>query len=620
MIGGLEGPMWLAMLLGGNTAAAQTWSTEATGVLVPEAGTITENGVGSPTVVWDPVIARYVMFFETQTAPSDADCINGQWSIGAASSDDGLTWDVWPDPVVSPTDGTPWRCVAAHPSVTLDGTEYHLYFKSEQGTNACATSTPTWGCKNYTGVSHALMTVALDDFTNEIAAVQAQIDPIEAARTAEVDTFTADLTDFRAMLEAEQSTFACASGVPICVPCGGKSFDTNGADASYPSSHNFCQDFRFPIPSTISATVGTPSSVYFTMRVATTSGTQFLCHYRKRNGVWSLDYGPDATVDNRCNVVSITGGTEVTVGAGLSDGTPAIQFSRSAGGGQGLITLTASNLATQTYTGGAFDTIDGILPLAAAHDYDGVQALIPDLETDLYSLGVWLVNNPPVPTDLFNAGLAIYESLPQLDQDLTLYANELAPLYAELDGYLAYTQDVFATLDGGTALLLKRSLGYPSVMKLGAEWLMTIQDGTNIQRATASAAAGPFTMDATPILTAGQVSWAMSEVFEPNLVCEGGAMPYQMYFGGRTLTGGVVTDGGISDAVSSDGITWLANLSAQLIAWTSPDEYRHFDVIRSSDGDYRMWYTEKVGGLNQVGVNTTNPGFVDANAQQRVCP
>ncbi|MCB9687987.1 MAG: hypothetical protein H6735_23305 [Alphaproteobacteria bacterium] len=611
--------MWLVMLLGAGTAAAQTWSTEATGVLVPQVGTITENGVGSPTVMWDPTIQRYVMFFETMTAPPAGDCINGEWSIGVAASDDGITWDVWPTPVIEPTPGTPWRCVAAHPSVTMDGTDVHLYFKSEQGFNACSGGTQPWGCKNYTGVSHAVMSLALDDFTNEIATVEAQITSIESSRDAEMDLFVSDLTNFRTLLEAEQATFACASGVPICVPCGGKALDTDNTSANYPSSHSFCQDFEFAIPDTISASLGTPGTSYFTLNVATSTAVTFTCTYRLRNGVWVLDYGPNASVDHRCSNASYTAGTLVTVAGGLTDGTPALQFGK-VGQGYGLIALAATNVGDQTYTGGAFDTMDAMLPLAQAYDYDGTQALIGDLITDLTSLGQWLATHPPIPVDLYNSGLDLYNFLYQFDEDLTIWKDQLTVLYDQLSVYQSYTQSVATTLDSGTALGLKRSLGFPSVMKVGTDWLMTVQDGLDIKRATSTAAAGPFTLDATPIVSAGQVSWGMTEVFEPNLVCDGGVMPYQMYFGGRTETAGVITDGGISDAVSDDLVTWLANLGTQLIGWTNPDAYRHFDVIRSSDGEARMWWTEKVGGLNQVGVSSTTATFDDTLSQQRVCP
>lgn len=601
--------MWWPLIT--VSALAQTWSNEAAGVLVPEVGTLTENGVGSPTVVWDPDIQRYVMFFETMTAPAAGDCINGEWSIGAAVSDDGLTWDVYPDPIVSPTPDTPWRCVAAHPTVVLEGGRYDLYFKAEQGRNPCATGAKPWGCKNYTGVSHALLDVALDDFTTEILTTQAEITTIETTRDTAMDTMATDLVDFRAALELNQSVFACAADVPVCVPCGGKSLDTLNADQTYPSTHTFCQPFEFAIPSTITATPATPAGTFFTLTVTPTVGAQFTCNYRKRNGVWVLDYFASQSIDDRCTNSAIHAGTLVTAGT--------VQFGH-AGPGTALISLSATNVADQTSSGGVYDSIDALLPAVQAYDYPATQTLIGPLINDLTTLGQWLVDQPGYPVDLFNQGLALYNSLFDLDLNLTTWSDQLVVLYDQLAVYQSYTQSVIATVDGGVALAIPRSLGYPSVMHVGADWLMVVQDGLELKRATAAVPEGPFTLDATPILSPGIVSWAMDEVFEPNLICDGGAMPYQMYFGGRTLTASVISDGGISDAFSSDTVGWVANVASRFLAWVNPDEYRHFDVVRNGDGEYRMWYSEKVGGLNQVGVNVTTPTFDDTTVQERVCP
>ncbi len=153
----------LAFALG--TATAQTaadWSIYPdvllTGADVPYGSTI-----GSPSVIYDSVSDRYIMFFETFMA-SSATCPAGEWGIGIAFSNDGLSWTVSNNPLIDPdpTAATPtyYSCVAAHPGAlyippsaggAAGGTVY-VYFKAEQASDACDSATPSWGCGQYTGV------------------------------------------------------------------------------------------------------------------------------------------------------------------------------------------------------------------------------------------------------------------------------------------------------------------------------------------------------------------------------------------------------------------------------------------------------------------------------------
>ncbi len=606
--------MTWALVIG--VATAQTWSREASGVIVPEAGTITANGVGSPTVVWDPAISRYVLFFETMSAPADADCPAGYWSIGAAVSDDGVSFEVWPDPVVAPTPGTPFRCVAAHPSVTLDGSTYHLYFKAEQGPNACAAGNQPWGCGNYTGVVHATVAVALDDLSDEIAVVEADITTLEGERDAAMDAFETALVDYRDQLVANESEFACTEDAPICMPCGQVELS---AQLNLPDTHTFCQDFEFAVPTTVDVSpANVPTSAVFSLTVTPSVGAQFTCLYRYRGGSWVLDFGSSQAVDNRCSLVTATGGSSATAGTvqlGVVSSPPAVPPTVS-------VVLDATNLGSQTASNGVVGSIDALIPAVQADDYAATIDGIPQLVNDLTVLATWLSTFPgdPQKADLRVDAFVLGSDALDLYDGLVDWQAELDVLYADLADLQAYTQSVVATWSADLALALSRTLGYPSVMKTGNGWVMLLQDYPAIKRATAASPEGPFTLDPTPAIDRGQVSWAMTEVFDPNLVCDDGAMPYQAYFGGRTLTGGVITDGGISDAVSSDTITWLANVATRLVGWTDPNSFRHFDLIRSTTGHYRGWYSEKVNGLNQIGVGGTTRRWTHSTSTQRVCP
>jgi len=115
------------------------------------------NGVGSPSVINRKLHGEgYIMLFETRLAQTDPACPVGMWGIGLAESTNGWDWTVQPSPLIAPTPGTFHSCVAAHPELVLDehGTDLHVFFKGEQGTDACDAASPPWGCGRYTGVGY----------------------------------------------------------------------------------------------------------------------------------------------------------------------------------------------------------------------------------------------------------------------------------------------------------------------------------------------------------------------------------------------------------------------------------------------------------------------------------
>ena len=141
-------------------ATAQDFTVHDSWLIEAEAGTITENGLGAPTVAYDPGTDTWVMYFETMyEGPGAAapDCLAGRWGIGRATSPDGLTWTVDPDLVITPVPGTFFGCVVAHPTVIFDGSVWRLWFKAHQENTACADSgaDPSWGCEAVTGVGMA---------------------------------------------------------------------------------------------------------------------------------------------------------------------------------------------------------------------------------------------------------------------------------------------------------------------------------------------------------------------------------------------------------------------------------------------------------------------------------
>lgn len=118
----------------------------------------TSGGIGAPTIVYDSESGLMVMVYETNTGTSP-NCPVGAWALGLATSSDGRTWSDIGGALLSPTAGTFYSCVAAHPGL-LDrapGTLI-LFFKGEQGNDACDETTPSWGCNQYTGIGRATLT------------------------------------------------------------------------------------------------------------------------------------------------------------------------------------------------------------------------------------------------------------------------------------------------------------------------------------------------------------------------------------------------------------------------------------------------------------------------------
>jgi hypothetical protein len=140
------------------SAGAQELTLHPGWLLEPQAGTFYENGIGSPTVAYDPDQDLWVMYFETQYGPIEAggDCRQGRWGIGRATSPDGLNWTIDPAMVIEPQADTFYECIAAHPTVVYDGDTWRVWFKAHQTNTVCdGEDVPDWGCGVITGVGQA---------------------------------------------------------------------------------------------------------------------------------------------------------------------------------------------------------------------------------------------------------------------------------------------------------------------------------------------------------------------------------------------------------------------------------------------------------------------------------
>jgi len=117
--------------------------------------------IGSPAVFRhnpEPGVNALFVFFETQLAPESTACPAGEWGIGAAYTFDGSSWTLIGFPLISPTSGTYYSCVAAHPTIVplADGDSWVIYFKAEQDEGSVP-ATADWGTDRYTGLGRFVL-------------------------------------------------------------------------------------------------------------------------------------------------------------------------------------------------------------------------------------------------------------------------------------------------------------------------------------------------------------------------------------------------------------------------------------------------------------------------------
>lgn len=86
------------------------------------------GGIGAPTVDYDPLGAQWVMYFEGHTGAGAGSC-DSVWSIGRATSPDGIDWAVDAEPVIQPDYTSPDQfCRTVQPTVVWDGSLWHMVY------------------------------------------------------------------------------------------------------------------------------------------------------------------------------------------------------------------------------------------------------------------------------------------------------------------------------------------------------------------------------------------------------------------------------------------------------------------------------------------------------------
>ncbi len=220
-----------------SPALAQTFTRAPGWHLSPQAGTYTDAGVGSPTVVYRRRHDDFVMFFESMVAPPDADCTVGYWGISYATSPDGLSWTQAATQKLPNADGSYYECVAAHPYAVMDdnGDDIHVWFKGEQGTQACDAGNQPWGCAQYTGVGYAKFDLNLDLASSSASPVVDEPSKFGYPAVVRVD-------DTWYMMLAKYPSFYMATSSR---PDGGWTMANGGAPVMLPGVTTWSQDELF---------------------------------------------------------------------------------------------------------------------------------------------------------------------------------------------------------------------------------------------------------------------------------------------------------------------------------------------------------------------------------------
>lgn len=127
--------MFAVLLTSSLAHAALTLYDDGNVLTAAAAGGYFTGGVNAPTVEWDGVNRKFVMYFESPqaTASIPSDCATG-YVIGRATSIDGLSWTVDATPILGldATVGSNRHCGASQPAVVFDGTTWHMVFSQSK--------------------------------------------------------------------------------------------------------------------------------------------------------------------------------------------------------------------------------------------------------------------------------------------------------------------------------------------------------------------------------------------------------------------------------------------------------------------------------------------------------
>lgn len=173
------------------------------------------------------------------------------------------------------------------------------------------------------------------------------------------------------------------------------------------------------------------------------------------------------------------------------------------------------------------------------------------------------------------------------------------------------------------------NMGSPKIVYQNNAWRMALGMYPDIYSATGTYR--DMTLNPTPILQRSvlrqTVPWVVNEVFNPTQVCDddsAGNMDLAMFVGGRETQGAATVAGSWGKAISDRSVLSYVLDTTPQVSWTGNDDWRHWDVrkLTNADGEYVVYYDQRVGGHNEVFMGTTDPSLTwnDADFGGWRCP
>jgi uncharacterized protein (TIGR03382 family) len=167
------------------------------------------------------------------------------------------------------------------------------------------------------------------------------------------------------------------------------------------------------------------------------------------------------------------------------------------------------------------------------------------------------------------------------------------------------------------AINIEGSFGYPRVTQVDGQWTLFLSVLPDFLAYTATEPDGPWTPNAFPAVTPGDVEWARAEVIRPSLLCDtevdadgNDTYGYRLWTMGRATQEAV--DIHLGRLTSADGLVWDVETPNPVLTWnqTTGEDWRAIDVLRTDIGDV-LYYSRRdltqTPVKRRIGVAWTTP-------------
>ena len=157
-------------------------------------------------------------------------------------------------------------------------------------------------------------------------------------------------------------------------------------------------------------------------------------------------------------------------------------------------------------------------------------------------------------------------------------------------------------------------MGFPTVVVSGSEMLVMFVRSPDAYLATSSDGGLTWTVDSSPVLTAGEhISWASDRLNGPSMICHGSDRPggLSVVIGGKDATGTLTLGLGRNGPGTSG---W--ELPEPAVISTDPG-WTHWDAISTDTGRLTYYSAEDDDGRKAIGMTATDLDYTTPSG--KVC-